>query len=133
MKMFLDASFLIYLIAPTPGKEEEIAKFYAKLITEEDLYTDVLCLDETIFISKKKYRISYSDSITFIDENILPYVRILPIGTLEYIKAKEYVLKYNLKPSDAIHLAVIENYGLQAIVTEDEDFDRVPIKRVWLS
>jgi len=40
--------------------------------------------------------------------------------------------KYGLKLSDAIHVATIENYGLQAVVSEDRDFDRVGIKRLWI-
>lgn len=132
MKIFLDASFLIYLLIKTPGIEEKVVKKYVELIQSDKLYTDVLVLDEVIYVSKKKYKIPYERSIKLIDEYVLPYVEILPIGLREYLKANENILKYNLKPSDAVHLAVIETYGLQAVVTEDEDFDRVLIKRVWL-
>jgi len=38
-----------------------------------------------------------------------------------------------IRPSDALHVAVIENNGLQAIVSEDEDFDVLPLKRLWIS
>ncbi len=131
MKIFLDASLLVYLIVPTPEIEEKIANFYTKLIEENELYTNVLVFDEAIFISKKKYKVSYGDSMVFIEENVLPYVKVLPIGLEDYLKAKNNIFRYSLKPSDAIHLGVIENNGLQAIATEDEDFDRVPIKRVW--
>jgi len=131
MKIFLDASLLVYLIVPTPEIEEKIANFYTKLIEENELYTNVLVFDEAIFISKKKYKVSYKDSMVFIEENVLPYVKVLPIGLEDYLKAKNNIFRYSLKPSDAIHLGVIENNGLQAIATEDEDFDRVPIKRVW--
>ena len=78
-----------------------------------------------------EYKVSYKDSMVFIEENVLPYVKVLPIGLEDYLKAKNNIFRYSLKPSDAIHLGVIENNGLQAIATEDEDFDRVPIKRVW--
>ncbi len=96
------------------------------------MYTDVLVLDEVIYISKRKYGVPYEETIKFLDDVILPTVEILPIGLEEYLKAKENILKYNLKPSDAIHLAVIENNGLQAIVTEDKDFQKVPIKVIWI-
>jgi len=63
--------------------------------------------------------------------------------TLSYPSLRSYLLglriisklrrtSYNLKPSDAIHLAVIENNGLQAIVTEDREFERVPIRVIWV-
>ena len=132
MRIFLDASFIIYLNVDVPDNlAEKIDALYKQLITNNKLYTDVLVLDEVIHVSRKKYKVPYSETINMLDEIVIPYVEVLPIGLMEYLKAKENMLKYNLKPSDAIHLAVIENNGLQAIVTEDEDFDRIPIKRIW--
>ena len=130
MKIFLDASFLVYLNIDI-AEAEKIDNLFKSLLKEE-LYTDVLVLDEVIYISKRKYGVPYKETINFIDDIVLPTVEILPIGLEEYLKAKENILKYNLKPSDAIHLAVIENNGLQAIVTEDRDFQRVPVKVIWI-
>ena len=132
MRIFLDASFIIYLnVDVSDYLAEKIDALYRQLMTNDKLYTDVLVLDEVIHVSRKKYKVPYSETINMLDDIIIPYVEVLPIGLMEYLKAKENMLKYNLKPSDAIHLAVIENNGLQAIVTEDEDFDRIPIKRIW--
>ena len=132
MRIFLDASFIIYLnVDVSDYLAEKIDALYRQLMTNDKLYTDVLVLDEVIHVSRKKYKVPYSETINMLDEIVIPYVEVLPIGLMEYLKAKENMLKYNLKPSDAIHLAVIENNGLQAIVTEDEDFDRIPIKRIW--
>ena len=132
MRIFLDASFIIYLNVDVPDNlAEKIDALYKQLITNNKLYTDVLVLDEVIHVSRKKYKVPYSETINMLDDIVIPYVEVLPIGLMEYLKAKENMLKYNLKPSDAIHLAVIENNGLQAIVTEDEDFDRITIKRIW--
>ncbi len=130
MKIFLDASFLVYLNIDLP-ESEKIDNLFRSLLREE-LYTDVLVLDEVIYISKRKYGISYNETIKFLDDLILPTVEVLPIGLEEYLKAKENILKYNLRPSDAIHFAVIESNGLQAIVTEDRDFQRVPVKVIWI-
>ena len=132
MRIFLDASFIIYLnVDVSDYLAEKIDALYRQLMTNGKLYTDVLVLDEVIHVSRKKYKVPYSETINMLDDIIIPYVEVLPIGLMEYLKAKENMLKYNLKPSDAIHLAVIENNGLQAIVTEDEDFDRITIKRIW--
>jgi len=132
MRIFLDASFIIYLnVDVSDYLAEKIDALYRQLMTNGKLYTDVLALDEVIHVSRKKYKVPYSETINMLDDIIIPYVEVLPIGLMEYLKAKENMLKYNLKPSDAIHLAVIENNGLQAIVTEDENFDRISIKRIW--
>jgi len=38
-----------------------------------------------------------------------------------------------LKPSDAIHIASMGKSGAKHIVSEDEEFDKIPwIKRIWL-
>ena len=127
MKIFLDSSFLIYL---NTGNEK-ITKLFEQILNEK-LYTDVLVLNEVIYISKKKYNISYEETIEFLDELISSVIEVLPITLEDYLKARENILKYNLKPSNAIHLAVIENNGIQAIVTEDTDFYKVPIKVIWV-
>jgi predicted nucleic acid-binding protein len=132
MKLFIDANLLVYLLTKTPGEAEKLVGFYADLIDNHILYTNPLVLDETIHVSKKKYKVPYETSIQFIDEKVLPYVNVFPLTILDYLTAKEIILKYNLRPSDALHVATIQNNGLQAIVSEDEDFDKLPIKRIWL-
>ncbi len=126
--MFLDANVLIYLNAG----EESIVKFFRNLLMRRNtLYTDALVLDEVIYISRKKYGIRYEDTIRFLDNVVLPYVKIVSIGLNEYETAKKYIGV--LKPSDAIHVAVMLNNGINIIVSEDKDFDRVgTVKRVWL-
>jgi len=43
------------------------------------------------------------------------------------------MLRYKLKPSDAMHVASMKKAGVKHIVSEDPDFDRVEwIKRVWV-
>ncbi len=130
MKIFIDASLIVYLNTPFSDSDTKIVDFYKSLLREE-LYTDVLVLDEVVYVSKKKYGISYEDTFELLENGVLPHVSVLPIGELEFYKAKRYMLKHGLKPSDALHLAVIENHGLQAIATEDRHFEGI-IKRVWL-
>lgn len=67
-----------------------------------------------------------------IDRVILPYVDILPLTVGEYLKAKEHLLKYNLNPSDALHLATMDNFRIRIIATEDKDFDKTHVKRIWI-
>ncbi|MEM2935903.1 MAG: type II toxin-antitoxin system VapC family toxin [Candidatus Bathyarchaeia archaeon] len=51
--------------------------------------------------------------------------RTIPIEEEDIKPFEKYLLKYDLKPSDTIHLATMEKAGVNHIVTEDEDFDRV--------
>ncbi len=63
---------------------------------------------------------------------VLPYVEVIRLGSAEYLRAKEFMLKYGLIPSDALHAATVVVNGLQAIASEDRDFDKVDIKRLWV-
>ncbi len=134
MKLFLDTNLFVYLTlgSSDPSYESSIDGFYSKLVEENGLYTDVLVLGEFIHVLRRKYGVPYERSINFADEMILPVVKVLPLTFLDYLTAKEIIPRYNLKPSDALHVATIQNNGLQAIVSEDEDFDRLSFKRLWL-
>ncbi len=57
----------------------------------------------------------------------------IPLDGEDYGVMKEIMLKYNLKPSDALHLASMKKRGIEFIVSEDPDFDRIEwITRIWM-
>ncbi len=134
MKIFIDANLLIYLNTRMPDQEARLVEdFWLDLVLNHILFTNVLVLDELIYVSRKRYGVPVRDTIEFIDNVVIPYTDILSIGLNEYIRAKEIMNKHGLKPSDSIHAATIINYGLQAIASEDTDFDKVGIKRLWIT
>jgi len=47
------------------------------------------------------------------------------LDSKDYDLMKGIMVKYKLKPSDAIHLASMKKVGIKVIVSEDTDFDRV--------
>ena len=56
-----------------------------------------------------------------------------PITREDYERAKEIIVRNDLKPSDALHIAVILDNSIRRIVSEDRELDRVKgIERVWL-
>ncbi|ASJ04788.1 type II toxin-antitoxin system VapC family toxin [Thermococcus barossii] len=133
MKLFIDTNLFVYLNSGIPEDvAQKLDTFYADLAQNHELHTDVLVLDELVHVSKRKYDVAYRDTIEFIEDVVLPVVQVLPLTLYDYLTAREIILKYNLRPSDALHVAAVENNGLQAIVSEDEDFDRLPLKRLWL-
>ena len=128
--IFLDANFIIYLNLGI----KEVENFYIKVLQEDRLALDPLVIDEVIYISKKKYNVNFNDTISFLDEVVLPNSLILPIRKEDYDKAKELMLQYNLKPSDAFHVAIMLNNSISKIISEDKDFDRIKeIERLWLN
>jgi len=75
--------------------------------------------------------VGFEEMLNFIDRAVLPYVEVVSIGLNEYLKAGKLVVEHVLQPSSSVHAATVENYGLRVIVAEDEDFDRVGLKRLW--
>jgi len=61
MKIFIDASLIIYLNVRLPGHEARLVEeFWLDLLLNHTLYTNILALDEAIYVSNRKYDISYN-------------------------------------------------------------------------
>ncbi|RLE80066.1 MAG: PIN domain nuclease [Thermoprotei archaeon] len=135
MKVFIDANLLIYLNTITNTTVRRLYEiFYFDLLRKYKAYTDVLVLDELIYISRKKYGIPYQVSLSFIESAIRPYVNILNLREDEYEEAAETLSKYNIKPSDALHLGVMKKNNITYIASEDTEYDKINwIKRLWLT
>lgn len=93
----------------------------------------MLVLNELIYISKKKYGVPYDLTIEFIEFNVLPYMSIINLGEEEYSQAVKFLVNYKLKPSDALHLGAMLINGINTIISEDKEFDKIQlVKRLWL-
>ena len=131
---FLDANLLIYLNCIKDERDRKpYETLYYDALKSYTLFTNLLVIDELLWISKKKYKVPYDVTMDFIRNAVLPYVSILSID-LSILDAFLLTLsKYKLKPSDAIHVAVMKNNNISIIISEDDDFDSVGgIHRVWI-
>lgn len=64
---------------------------------------------------------------------ILPYVEVLPLRAEEYQEATSVLKDYNVKPSDALHIAAMNLNRIVKIASEDKGLDKVrEIQRTWL-
>ncbi|MBO3754510.1 MAG: type II toxin-antitoxin system VapC family toxin [Candidatus Brockarchaeota archaeon] len=132
MKVFLDSCFLIYLNTMTSENRRLLEELFKKLLGEQ-LFINMLVVDEVLYMSRK-YGVAYDVTLDFLKSIILPYTEVVPVDEEDFKPIGKYLVKYNLKPSDAIHLATMEKVGVGSIVSEDEDFDKVKeVKRIWLS
>ena len=134
MKAFIDANLLIYLNTISELATRSIYEdFFIDLTRKYRLYTDDLVLDELLYISKKKYGVPYEITFEFIDSIVMPYITVIPLGEEEFNEAREIILKYNLRPSDALHVGAMRSNGIKVIASEDTDFDKVDgITRIWI-
>ena len=87
-----------------------------------------LVLDEILWNLKKLNIKNYLDICkNFLDLNI----KFIEVTKITLHKSLDIISKYNLKPRDSIHIATMNLLGLQKIISEDSDFDKVlDIKRV---
>ena len=124
---------MIYLNTLGDKENPELEKFYSGLLREE-LYCDVLVLEETLYLSMSKYRVPYQLSFEFLKTNVLPYLAVIPIEESDVSLMEKYLTKYKIKPSDTVHLAAMEKEGVTNIASEDGELDQVKeVKRVWFS
>ena len=129
---FIDTNFWIYL--QTLAKDEDLLPFKNFLLTAipKGLATDLLVFDEFVYISKKKYRISYEKSLEFWTKVVHPSCKILSIGEEIYPILSSMLIEHSLKPADAIQVALAIYYNIKLFVSEDEDFSGIKdVSRVW--
>ena len=134
MRVFIDANLLVYLnTLTTEDVRVTYENFYLNLMAEHRIYTDVLVLDEVIYVSKKRCSVPYVTTLSFIESIVLPYTTVLPLSEDEYKEAAKLIEKYNVKPSDALHIGAMITNRIPTLVSEDKELDRISeIKRVWI-
>ena len=131
-KLFLDANLAIYLNTMTGEERSTIDRFFKSLLREH-LFTNMLVLDKTLHVSRRRYAVPYAMTMSFLRRAFLPYTEIIPIAEEDLQATEKYLTKYDVKPSDAIHLATMDKVGIASIVSEDEMLDAVKgIRRIWL-
>ena len=61
----------------------------------------------------------------------MPFTKLIALGEDEALAALTF-LEYGLKPSDALHLAARGAGGINQVVSEDRELDRIPwVRRNW--
>jgi predicted nucleic acid-binding protein len=142
---FVDANMFYYYMFKSKYTEKA-----AMLLKQyPDLTTSVGVLDEVLFVimrrlAEKRLGIrrivrlrSYikSNGVSFALDELERFVKL--VEALDIVVLQDYanprellevVAKYNLPPSDAVIALTCKHYGIDTILTFDDDFKRVP----WL-
>lgn len=125
MKIYLDANLLIFAYFDKGQKGEKAAEILKNIITGENAaVTSTLSLDETMWVlhrnnAKKEIREFIEDVYR------MPNLEITSGSKLVPLRAVEYIEKYELRPRDAYHAAIMEEENIDTIASDDADFDRV--------
>ncbi len=129
--IFVDSNVPMYLVgSPHPNKVASEQTVAALIARQEKLVSDVEVLQE---ILHRYAAIDRLDAIQPAFDALLGLVdEIFPIELENVQRAKTILLgKYQLSARDAIHLAVMEQRGVQQILSFDQGFDRYPnVRRI---
>ena len=131
-RIFLDANYIIYL---KYAEDDKIYEYCVELLRKLDEYepiTNIIVIDEVVWILGKKYGIDKVEIFDFLDR-IVEFLTIIALDEADYKRLKELMLNYGLKPSDALHVSTMSKAKTSYIISEDGEFDSVEwIKRIWL-
>lgn len=132
---YVDINIFVYWLGNHPKFGETAYKWIKKIENSPrgKYVTSSLTLYETLVIIAGLTGRSLKDK-AFTEDVINSITRIKsltiePLKPEDFVKAVDLMKEYNLDCEDSIHLAVATRTGVQEILSNDKDFDVVPIKR----
>ncbi len=134
MKVYLDANFFVFIRMDKTQKGDKAGGILKDIVEgKKEAVTSTLALDEVMWTFIKNKR--KEEIRNFLEELYqVPHLTITTGSTLLPLRAIDFIERYNLKPRDACHLAIMQEEHIEVIVSDDSDFDRVKfIKRIRLA
>jgi hypothetical protein len=132
---YVDINIFVYWLGNHPKFGETAYKWIKKIENSPrgKYVTSSLTLYETLVIIAGLTGRSLKDK-AFTEDVINSITRIKsltiePLKPEDFVKALDLMKEYNLDFEDSIHLAAATRTGVQEILSNDKDFDVVPIKR----
>ncbi len=113
MKILVDSSVILESL-----KDNRLAVELLEKILDYELFISPVVFDEVVYVVRKRTIKEVKDVITFLLESFY----FLPIDHDVVRKASIFILKYNLKPADALILATCKHHSIKYLATLDEDF-----------
>lgn len=123
---FVDSNIPMYLVGAAHPRKPEAQILVERLIAnQERLVTDAEALQEIVHrYSALERRAAIAPAL----QVMLDLVdQVFPVEVTDVLRAAEIAegpRKYSAR--DAIHLAIMQRYGIQSILSFDKDFDRWP-------
>jgi uncharacterized protein len=124
--ILVDSNIPMYLVGAAHRNKAEAQRMLEKLIRDrQKLTTDAEVLQE---ILHRYVAIDRRDAIQPAFDALLGVVdEVLPIDDKVVERAKQIVLEYRrLSARDAVHVSIMEKYGIERILSFDTGFDSFP-------
>jgi len=124
--IFIDSNIPMYLVGKPHPHKADAQRLLEKLISDrERLVTDAEVLQE---ILHRYVAIHRRDAIQPAFDALLGVAdQVLPVDAAAASRAKEIVLGHEqLSARDALHLAIMEQHGIERVLSFDAGFDGFP-------
>ena len=121
--MYVDSNIFIYAAIDNTEKGEKARKIIEK-ITKGELKAQVspLVWDEVVWVVQK---LTNRDVAAEVGKLVLELPLVWLDISYDTVKAALTFYERGVKPRDAIHLGVMQEYSISEILTEDSDFDKI--------
>lgn len=125
MRAYLDANFFIFSLLDKTEIGDSAREIQKRLAQGEFKgFTSSLALDEVLWVLIKNKKEGLIQGVMD-DIYRTPNLLIVPVSSTAPILAAENIGEYGLNPRDATHVAVMEENGIEIIVSDDRDFEKV--------
>ena len=128
--IYIDANFFVFANLIVDDKGDRARNILKQIINGKKAITSSLALDEVMWVLVKNNKLT---ELRKIIEEIysIKNLEVKEVSATTPLIALTFIEKYNLKPRDAFHLAIMENFNVKEILSDDSDFDKVRnIKRI---
>ena len=136
MKYYLDANFLAsYFISNHEKNNISTKKMAEILASNSEIDISTLTMDETWWVIFKHLKTNSEPFSDFYEDYKKVFSKLKSISECVFIQfsdlengislALDYINKFNLRPRDAFHFAIIDEQKLDCIVTFDTYFNSI--------
>jgi predicted nucleic acid-binding protein len=134
-KRYVDVNVFVYWLCGHPSFGKKAKNWIEKIEKEGNYITSVLTLYETLVIVAGLTNKSLKDK-EFVRTVInsltgLKGLKVEPLVKDDFAKAVEIMNDFGLDFEDSLHLAVALRKNVKEIVSNDSDFDKANVKRVF--
>ena len=130
--MYLDANFFILANFSSDRRGKNARLILQDITKGKHAVTSSLALDEVMWVlvknnQKAELRSVIEDIYAIKNLEVKDVPSTIPLRAIDFIEID------GLKPRDAFHAAIMDNLGVNEIVTADADFDKLDnVKRIRL-
>jgi len=127
---YVDVNVFVYWLTSDPKFGDRATEIIKRIEKGEKALTSTLTVWLTHIVLKNATE-NYSEENLLKSFKELTGLKIVDLTFKDFEKALTYSKEYNLDLEDSIHFAVATRFGIREIYSNDEDFDKTPLKRIF--